>query len=46
VKGKNKQDVYDSLLRRIEHAEPEEFEKALTEIDKIAGFRLRDKIIE
>ncbi|MFC4321802.1 2-oxo-4-hydroxy-4-carboxy-5-ureidoimidazoline decarboxylase [Litchfieldia salsa] len=46
VKGKNKQDVYESLLQRIEHIEAEEFTTALKEIDKIAGFRLRDKIIE
>ncbi|WP_078543322.1 2-oxo-4-hydroxy-4-carboxy-5-ureidoimidazoline decarboxylase [Litchfieldia alkalitelluris] len=46
VKGKTKDDVYQSLIRRIESTETQEFSIALTEIDKIAGFRLRDKIIE
>ncbi|MBD8070104.1 2-oxo-4-hydroxy-4-carboxy-5-ureidoimidazoline decarboxylase [Bacillus sp. PS06] len=46
VKGKTKQDVHDSLVERINHSEADEFEKALSEIDKIAGFRLQDKINE
>ncbi|MBM7571119.1 2-oxo-4-hydroxy-4-carboxy-5-ureidoimidazoline decarboxylase [Aquibacillus albus] len=44
VKGKNKDDIYQSLKERVNSTYEEEFETALTEIYKIAGFRLEEKV--
>ncbi|MFJ9384431.1 factor-independent urate hydroxylase [Peribacillus sp. NPDC101481] len=44
VRGKDKNDIYQSMKTRIHHSETIEFDKALSEIHKIALFRLQDKI--
>ncbi|WP_171056064.1 2-oxo-4-hydroxy-4-carboxy-5-ureidoimidazoline decarboxylase [Paenibacillus sinopodophylli] len=46
VKGKNKEQIIEAMEGRIWHSSSEEREQALLEIGKIAGFRLRDLIIE
>ncbi|WP_407269455.1 2-oxo-4-hydroxy-4-carboxy-5-ureidoimidazoline decarboxylase [Radiobacillus sp. PE A8.2] len=46
VKGKNKHDIHDAMKKRVNHTEEEEFETALSEIYKIALFRLQAKIAE
>lgn len=44
VRGKDKNDIYQSMKTRIHHSETIEFDKAISEIHKIALFRLQDKI--
>ncbi|MGE7761289.1 factor-independent urate hydroxylase [Peribacillus sp. NPDC097895] len=44
VRGKDKNDIYQSMKTRIHHTETAEFENALSEIYQIALFRLKDKI--
>lgn len=46
VKGKTKEDIHEALKRRIENSKTDEFKTALSEIYKIAAFRLQDKITE
>ncbi|MDL4841019.1 2-oxo-4-hydroxy-4-carboxy-5-ureidoimidazoline decarboxylase [Aquibacillus rhizosphaerae] len=45
VKGKQKDDIHDSMKTRVNHSDDDEFNTALTEIYKIALFRLQDKIL-
>lgn len=45
VKGKGKQDIYKAMETRVNHSQLVEFETALSEIYKIAFFRLQEKII-
>ncbi len=45
VKGKDKQDIYKAMETRVNHSQLVEFETALSEIYKIAFFRLQEKII-
>lgn len=44
VRGKDKNDIYQSMLTRMNHTTTAEFDKALTEIYRIALFRLQDKL--
>lgn len=44
VKGQTKTVIYESMQRRSNHHEAEEFETALKEIEKIAYFRLEELI--
>ncbi|MFK3935981.1 2-oxo-4-hydroxy-4-carboxy-5-ureidoimidazoline decarboxylase [Alkalihalobacillus sp. NPDC078783] len=46
VKGKHKQEIYNEMERRILHSPETEFATALTEVDKIALFRLKECIQE
>nr|WP_289214978.1 2-oxo-4-hydroxy-4-carboxy-5-ureidoimidazoline decarboxylase [Halobacillus campisalis] len=45
VKGKYKDDIHEALKERVDNSETEEFDKALSEIYKIARFRLQDKLM-
>jgi 2-oxo-4-hydroxy-4-carboxy-5-ureidoimidazoline decarboxylase len=44
VKGSTKYDILQALDQRIDAMPAEEFRKALTQVYRIAGFRLRDTI--
>ena len=44
VKGATKDDILAAFERRIGHAPDEEFNEALTQIEKIALLRLRDRL--
>ncbi|MCM3159892.1 2-oxo-4-hydroxy-4-carboxy-5-ureidoimidazoline decarboxylase [Metabacillus litoralis] len=44
VKGRTKDEIYSSMEKRISHGVKGEFETALTEIEKIALFRLCELI--
>jgi 2-oxo-4-hydroxy-4-carboxy-5-ureidoimidazoline decarboxylase len=46
VRGKNKQQIYESIEERINHSKEVEFETALTEIFKIALLRLEEKMTD
>lgn len=46
VKGKTKEEIILNLKKRIGHTQDEEFNTALEEVGKIAGFRLNDLIEE
>jgi 2-oxo-4-hydroxy-4-carboxy-5-ureidoimidazoline decarboxylase len=46
VRGKTKQQVFDSIGARIHHSKEVEFETALTEIYKIALLRLEEKVTD
>lgn len=42
VKGQTKGEIYSSMERRVKHPLKDEFETALSEIEKIALFRLKE----
>lgn len=44
VKGKNKHDIFASMQDRLANAPQVEFDQALEQIYKIAGFRLADTV--
>ncbi|MCB1536086.1 MAG: polysaccharide deacetylase, partial [Rhodoblastus sp.] len=44
VKGSTKDDILAAFERRIDHGQDEEFAEALTQIEKIALLRLRDRL--
>ncbi|MBT2655665.1 2-oxo-4-hydroxy-4-carboxy-5-ureidoimidazoline decarboxylase [Bacillus sp. ISL-18] len=46
VRGKNKQQIYQSIEERLHHSKEVEFEIALTEIYKIALLRLEEKMTD
>lgn len=46
VRGKTKQDIYSAMKERVQNSKDQEFEEALSEIYKIALFRLKEKIID
>jgi 2-oxo-4-hydroxy-4-carboxy-5-ureidoimidazoline decarboxylase len=46
VRGQTKESILASMQERIHHTPEEELEKALTEINKITFFRLKDLIEE
>lgn len=44
VRGKNKEDILQTMQERLKNSRDDEFNQALTEIYKIARFRLEDQI--
>ena len=44
VRGKDKNQIYQALTKRMDHTKEKEFETALLEIYQIAWFRLQEKI--
>ena len=42
VKGLNKNQIIDNMQKRVNNSKTEEFEKAISEIHKIAGLRIKD----
>ncbi|MNN52701.1 Uric acid degradation bifunctional protein PucL [compost metagenome] len=46
VRGKNKDDIIQSIEARVSRSQEEEWEQALAEIGKITAFRLNDLIQE
>jgi 2-oxo-4-hydroxy-4-carboxy-5-ureidoimidazoline decarboxylase len=46
VRGKNKQQIYEAMEKRIHHSKEVEFETALAEIYMIALLRLEEKITD
>ncbi len=44
VKGSTKQDILQTLERRVEDPVEQEFEEALRQVYRIAGFRLADSV--
>lgn len=46
VKGKQKQEIYEQMKRRVQHSRDVEFNTALKEVDQIALLRLLDLIEE
>ncbi|MEA1854573.1 2-oxo-4-hydroxy-4-carboxy-5-ureidoimidazoline decarboxylase [Cytobacillus sp. FSL W7-1323] len=46
VRGKNKDEIYQSMVKRVKNEKEEEFHQALAEIYKIALLRLEEVIIK
>lgn len=46
VKGKDKSIIYETMEKRIQQTQEEEFKTALAEINKIALLRLQEKILQ
>ena len=44
VRGKDKNDIYQAMKMRIHHSAETEFETAISEIYRIAQFRIQDKL--
>lgn len=46
VRGKNKEDIFQSIKERLKHSKEQELGRALSEINQIVRFRIEDQITE
>lgn len=46
VKGSTKEDIFEALLARLDSSPDEEFRQALTEVSRIAWFRIESAILD